>query len=482
MNRLTSRGARALAGLVIIGGLTAPAAAQPAAPGRPAVGPERAFAPPPRVERTLSNGLRVIVVRFATVPKVSVFLTVKSGLAADPAGKAGLAQFVADAAQEGTPTRTSRRVRDEVFAMGATLGAAVGQDSSTFTMRGLADTLPEMLDLLADVVRHPTFPDAEVQLLTSTATQRLQAQLASAQLVSNRQFRAALLGSHPYSRVGATLESVKAIDRASVAAYHQAHYRPNNAFLVISGDVNPDAAIAAAERAYTGWVRAEVSRPTFAAPPVAKGRRLIFVQRPGSVQSSISVGNVAVKREDPRWYMLQMANQIYGGSFDSRLVRNIREEKGYTYSPGSQFAAFADLGVYRATADVRNEVTGATLKEIYAEMDRLRAAPPDPIELGGAKAYARGLFVIQNATQNGLASTLNLVNTFGLASDYPETFQAKMTALTPESVVTGAQMLLGSADSLVVVVGDYASVKDQLTGFADIRVVDVSGNPIPVPQ
>jgi predicted Zn-dependent peptidase len=221
---------------------------------------------------------------------------------------------------------------------------------------------------------------------------------------------------------------------------------------------------------------------TFAAPPAAKGRRLIFVQRPGSVQSSISVGNLTVKREDPRWYMLQLANQIYGGSFDSRLVRNIREEKGYTYSPGSQFAAFADLGVYRATADVRNEVTGATLKEIYAEMDRLRAAPPDPIELGGAKAYARGLFVIQNATQNGLASTLNLVNTFGLASDYPETFQAKMTALTPESIVTGAQMLLGSADSLVVVVGDYASVKDQLTGFADIRVVDVSGNPIPVPQ
>lgn len=482
MNGLTTRSARALIGLAIIGGLAAPAGAQTPAPARPAVGPERAFAPPPRVERTLPSGLRVIVVRLATVPKVSVFLTVKSGLAADPAGKPGLAQFVADAAQEGTPTRASRRIRDEVFAMGATLGAAVGQDSSTFTMRGLADTLPTMLDLLADVVRRPTFPEAEVQLLISTATQRLQAQLASAQFVSNRQFRAALFGAHPYSRVGATLESVKAIDRASIAAYHEAHYRPNNAFLVISGDVNPEAAVAAAERAYAGWTRGEVPRPTFAAPPTAKGRRLIFVQRPGSVQSSISVGNLTVKREDPRWYMLQMANQIYGGSFDSRLVRNIREEKGYTYSPGSQFAAFADLGVYRATADVRNDVTGATLAEIYAEMDRLRAAPPDPIELGGAKAYARGLFVIQNATQNGLASTLNLVNTFGLASDYPETFQAKMTALTAESIVTGAQMLLGSADSLVVVVGDYASVKDQLTGFADIRVVDVSGNPIPVPQ
>jgi predicted Zn-dependent peptidase len=477
MNR-TLRCALALAAASVVG--VAATSAQPAA--RPAVGPERAFAPPARVERTLDNGLTVVVARFPTVPKVSVSLTFRSGLAADPAGQGGLAQFVADAAQEGTPTRDSRRLRDEVFAMGASLGAAVGQDSSTFTMRGLAETLPEMLGLLADVARHPTFPEAEVQLLTANAAQRVQAQMASASFVSNRQFRTALFGSHPYSRTGATPESVKAVDRAAIVAYHQAHYRPNNAFLVVTGDVAADRVVAAVERTFGDWPRGEVAHPTFAAPPTLSGRRLVFVHRPGSVQSSISVGNVAVKRDDPRWFMLQMANQIYGGAFDSRLVRNIREEKGYTYSPQSQFAAFGDTGVYRAVADVRNDVTGATLKEIYAEMDGLRTAPPAVAELDGAKAYARGLFVIQNATQSGLAGTLTTVNTFGLPRDYPETYQARMTALAPEAVVTGARMLLGSADSLVVVVGDYTKVKDQLAGFADIQIVDISGQPIAVPQ
>jgi zinc protease len=452
------------------------------APPRPAVGPERAFAPPPRVERTLANGLKVVVARFATVPKVSVSLTFRSGLAADPVDKSGLAQFVADAAQEGTPTRSSRQLRDEVFAMGASLGAAVGQDASTFTMRGLAETLPQMLAVLTDVVRRPTFPDAEVQLLLANAAQRAQAQLASASFVSNRQFRTALFGTHPYSRIGATADSVKVIDRAAIVAYHAGHYLPNNAFLVVSGDVDADAALAAVERAFGDWARGEVARPAYPAPPALSGRRLVFVHRPGSVQSSISVGNVTVKRDDPRWFMLQLANQIYGGAFDSRLVRNIREDKGYTYSPQSQFAAFGDTGVYRAVADVRNDVTGATLKEIYAEMDGLRTTPPATAELDGAKAYARGLFVIQNATQSGLASTLNTVNTFGLPADYPETFQARMTALAPEAVVTGARMLLGSADSLVVVVGDYTKVKDQLAGFASVEIVDVSGTPIAAPQ
>lgn len=480
---MTRRMVHAIAGGLLALAVARPAVAQSAAvPPRPSLGPERAFAPPARVERTLANGLTVVVARFPTVPKVSVALTLRSGLAADPADKSGLAQFVADAAQEGTATRTSRQLRDEVFAMGASLGATVGQDATTFTMRGLAETLPQMLGVVADVVRRPTFPEAEVQLLLANAAQRAQAQLASASFVSNRQFRTALFGSHPYARIGVTPESVTAVDRAAIVAYHGAHYRPNDAFLIISGDVEAAAVLPAVERAFGDWPRGEVSRPSFPAPPALSGRTLVFVHRPGSVQSSISVGNVTLKRDDPRWYMLQLANQIYGGAFDSRLVRNIREDKGYTYSPQSVFAAFADTGVYRAVADVRNDVTGATLKEIYAEMDALRTTPPAAAELDGAKAYARGLFVIQNATQGGLAATLNAVQTFGLPADYPETYQARMTALAPEAVATGARMLLGSADSLVVVVGDYTKVKDQLTGFANLQIVDVAGKPIPAPQ
>lgn len=449
---------------------------------KPDVGPEKPFAPPPRVERTLANGLQVIAVRYATVPKISAMLTVKAGLALDPAGKGGLAQFVADTAQEGTATRTSEQIKREVFAMGATLSGFAGQDSTTFQMRGLSESMPRMMALLSDVVRNPSFPQSEVDLLKANTAQQLQAQMASPQFVSNKVFRQSLFGEHPYARTGPTLESLPAIDRAAIAGYHSTYYRPNNAFLVVVGDVAPETVFAAAEQAFGSWARAAVPEAKAPVMPTLKGRRLVFVQRPNSVQSSISVGNFTTRRDDARWYTLQLANQIYGAAFDSRLVRNIREEKGYTYSPQSQFQAMAEGGFYRAAADVRNDVTGATLKEIYAEIDKLRAGGPEAEELADAKQYSRGLFLIQNATQAGLAGTVNTVNTFGLPKDYPETFQRQISQPSAEAIKTGAEMLLGSEDSVVVIVGDYAKVKDQLGAFTNITFVDLSGKPIPEPK
>jgi zinc protease len=451
---------------------------------RPAVGPERPFEPPPRVERTLANGLRVVAVRYPTVPKVSVVLTIQSGLAVDPADKSGLAQFVTDAVQEGTTTRDSRKIREEIFAMGASLSAAAGQDTSSFTIRGLADTMPAMLALLSDIVRNPTFPEQEIELLKANTAQVLQAQLASPQYLANRAFRQTLFGPHPYSRIGPTLTTVKGIDRAAIVEYHKTYYRPNNAFVVVTGDVTPDAAFAAVEKALGSWARGTVPPPPTPPVPSLDGRKVVFVQRPNSVQSSISVGNFTIRRSDPRWIVMNVANQIYGGAFDSRLIRNIREEKGYTYSPQSQFQAMGQTGLYRAVADVRNEVTGATLKEIYGEIDKLRAEGPSEQELNNTKTYARGLFVIQNATQNGFANTLNTMYSFNLPKDYPETFQKTVSSLSTEAVKTGAQMLLGSEDSVIVVVGDWNQVKDQMSGFQNISFVDINGNPTkpPTPQ
>ncbi len=472
---------RAMAAVVAACACLPALASAPATP-RPAVGPERPFAAPARVERTLPNGLQVVTVRYATVPKVSVVLTVRSGLAADPPKQAGLAQFVVDGVQEGTTSRDSKQIKREVFAMGATLAGTAGQDTSTFTMRGLTDTLPQMLTLLSDVARNPTFPENEIELMKTNTKQGLQAQLASPQFVANRAYRQALFGPHPYARVGPTPESVDAINRAAIAAFHKAHYRPNNAFVIVTGDVTPDAVLAAVQKAFGPWARGTVPpSPTADVPPL-KGRKILFVQRPNSVQSSISVGNFTIKRNDPRWPVLQLANQIYGAAFDSRLVRNIREEKGYTYSPQSVFQAMEQAGLYRAVADVRNEVTGATLKEIYSEIDRFRAGGPEAGELTNAKTYMRGLFVIQNATQAGLTNTLNTMYAFGLPKDYPETFQKTVTALNAEAVKTGAQMLLGSEHSVIVIVGDYAKVKDQLTGLGEIAFVDINGKPIPAPQ
>ncbi|HJU42436.1 MAG TPA: pitrilysin family protein [Vicinamibacterales bacterium] len=468
----------ALSALIGVEAVAQPAVTHPLPPVRP----ERPFTPAPRVERTLSNGLHVIVLRHATVPKATVILGIESGLAVDPAEKAGLAQFVVDLAQEGTATRTSEQIKREVFALGASLSGFAGQDVTSFQMRGLSTTLPQMFAILADVARSPSFPQSELDLIKARTAQQLQAQTASPQYVNNKLFRQTLFGGHPYARIGVTPETLPAIDRQSIANYHETYYRPNNAVLIVVGDVNADAVFAAAEKAFGTWERRALPEIKPVPLPDLKGRTLVFVQRPNSVQSSISVGNFSIERDDPRWYTLQLTNQIFGAAFDSRLIRNIREEKGYTYSPQSIFQSMGQGGLYRAVADVRNDVTGATLKEIYHEIDKLRSAAPEAEELSDAKQYSRGLFVLQNATQTGLANTLSTMTTYDLPKDYLETFQRQISQPSAEAIRTGAQMLLGSENSVIVIVGDYTKVKDQLGAFTNIKFFDLSGKPIPEPK
>jgi zinc protease len=449
---------------------------------RPAVGPERPFQLAPRVEKTLPNGLRVIVARQTVVPKVTVMLTVLSGFSSDPADLTGLAQMTADIVQEGTGTRNSRQIRREAFGMGGSLSAAVSQDFSSLTARGLAEYAPQLIALVGDVAMNPTLPADELAILKQQHLQTVAQQKATPQFLSNRQFRRALFGDHPYARTSETEASVQTIDRAKIEAFHRDHYRPNNAILIVVGAVDPAAVAAAAEKTFGGWTRGDVPKPSFPAPPALTGRHLYFVQRPNSVQSSISVGNTSVKRSDPRWYELTLANTIYGGAFNSRIVRNIREEKGYTYSPGSVITGFADAGFYRFSADVRNEVTGPTLTEVFKEFDGMRSQGSDGAELAGAKAYLRGVFPIQTSTQSGLASVLNNIYVFGLPKDYPETYREKIAAVTPDQVKRAAQSLFGSENSVIAIVGDWSKVKDQLGAFKDITFVDVDGKTAVAPQ
>ena len=465
---------------LVIGLLTlaAPAFAQE----RPAVGPERPFQLAPRIEKTLANGLRVIVTRQTAIPKVSITLTVLSGYSSDPADLTGLASLTADLIQEGTKTKSSRQIRRDVFGMGGSLSAAASQDYTSINVRGLSEFSTRLIDLTADVAMNPTIPEDEVAILKQQHLQSVQQQKASPQFVANRTFRAALFGQHPYARTSETEASLNAMDRAKLVAFHSSYYRPNNAFLLIVGAIDPDATFAAVEKAFGGWARGDIKAAAYPAPPALSGRHVYFVQRPNSIQSSITVGNIVAKRSDPRWYELTLANTIYGGAFNSRIVRNIREEKGYTYSPGSALTGFGDAGFYRFTADVRNEVTGATLTEVFKEIDKLRAEGSDGAELQGAKSYLRGIFPLQTATQTGLSATLNNVYVFGLPKDYPETFRARIAAVTPAQVKNASATLLGSENSVIAIVGDWAKVKDQLAGYKNITFLDADGKTIPPPQ
>src|SRR3954469_24286658 len=220
---------------------------------RPAVGPERPFQLAPRVERTLPNGMRVIVARQTAVPKVSITLTVLSGYSSDPPNLTGLAQLTADVIQEGTKTRSSRQIRKDVFGMGGSLVAQVSQDFSSITTRGLAEFKPQLIAVIGAVAMNPTLPPEEIAILKQQRMQNVAQQKASPQFLSNRQFRRALFGDHPYARTSESEASLQAIDRPKIEAFHRDHYRPNNAFLLVVGAVEPTAVIAAAEKTFGGW-------------------------------------------------------------------------------------------------------------------------------------------------------------------------------------------------------------------------------------
>src|SRR5829696_2546119 len=213
---------------------------------RPGVGPERPFQLAPRVERTLPNGLRVIVTRQTAIPKVSITLTVLSGYSSDPAELTGLASLTADLIQEGTKTKNSRQIRRDMFGMGGSLSAAASQDYTSISARGLSEFAPQLIDLVADVAMNPTLPEDEFAILQQRHIQQASQQKASPQFLANRTFRSALFGTHPYARTSETESSLKAMDRAKLVAFHTNHYRPNNAFLLIVGAIDPDTAIAAA--------------------------------------------------------------------------------------------------------------------------------------------------------------------------------------------------------------------------------------------
>jgi predicted Zn-dependent peptidase len=282
----------------------------------------------PRIERTPPNGLRVIVTRQTAIPKVSITLTVLSGYSSDPADLTGLASLTADLIQEGTKTKSSRQIRRDVFGMGGSLTASASQDFTSVSVRGLSEFAPRLLDLVADVAMNPTIPEDEVAILKQQHLQTVAQQKASPQFVANRTFRRALFGEHPYARTSETEVSLQAMDRAKLVAFHRDHYRPNNAFLLIVGAIDPDAMIAAAEKVFGGW-RVGTSRGRHTRQPPA--------QRTARISSS---GRTAFSRHCGGQYRRQRSDPAaradrprFTAAYQLADCQNIREEKGYTYSP-----------------------------------------------------------------------------------------------------------------------------------------------------
>lgn len=442
----------------------------------PALAPERPVEWPKRTVRQLPNGLQVVLAEARTFPKISAHLYFRSGNSVVAHTVPGLADMTATVVRTGTATRPSRQIEEDLRRMGAGLGTSAGADSSSISASGLAEFSSGILELIADLARNASFPEDEFERERSQRIEELKIERTTPGFLASERLRRVLFGQHPYAVVAPTEDQVAGYTRDQLADFYRRHYVPTDSLLIVVGDFSADAMMEQVEKVFGGWSAPKSAVPPSPAPPPQSGRRVHLVNMPGTVQTQVLLGNLAITRRDPDWYRLILANSIYGGAFHSRLVLNIREQKGYTYSPGSGVNALRQLGYFTVRAAVRNEVAAAALTEMFYEMDRMRSLPVTPEELDSARSYLSGVFSLGVATQDGLLGQLSTVYLDQLPEGYLETYRERIRALTADDVLAAARRHFDSANAQIVLVGDRDQLAPQAALFGPVTEYNAQGN------
>lgn len=433
---------------------------------------------PTPVEMTLSNGLRVVIVEDARLPLVTYRLAFRTGDTSNPADTPGLLDFVNDMMTEGTQTRTSRQLAEELARIGASLSVASNADYTTIAASSLAQYNDQLLGLMADVLLRPSFPQAELDLLKNNTKQALQLQRSQPGFLQNERFARALYGNHPYSVTSTTPEAVDRITRERLVQFHRQVYVPGGAVLIVVGNVQREALMRRLNELLGDWRSAQgAAAINFPAPPARNARTIYLVDRPRSEQSSIAIGNLGIARTSADYFPVTVMNTILGGGLSSRLDANLRENKGYTYGARSDFDARRAAGTFRAAAEVQTRFTGDSLREFFFELDRIRTGGVTEEELNSAKAFLSGIFPLRLETQEGLINNLVAIKMFDLPANYLQTYRDRVNAVTREQVQQAARQYVQSDRAAIVIVGDAAQIMEQIRPYApNIEVYDAQGN------
>src|SRR5271165_6767361 len=440
--------------------------------GVPDLAPERPVTWPKRTRAKLANGLEIVLADAHSIPKFHGELVFRSGNAAALHRAPGLAEITASVVRTGTSKRASRQIEEDLRRIGADLSSSAGADSSAIAFAGLSEFSEPLLSAVNELAREASFPEAEFERERRQKLEEVKLERTSPGFLASERLRKVLFGAHPYGTVSASEAQVAAYKRDDLVQTYRDFYTPENALLVMVGDFDPTAMLASIEKVFGAWTGAKPQLPTPAAPANPRGRRVYLVDVPGAVQAQILLGCHAITRKHPDWVKLGLTNSLYGGAFNSRLVMNIREDKGYTYSPRSGVTPLRQHGYFSVSAAVRNDVVAASLTEIFYELDKLRSLPVPAAELADAQNYLTGVFSMGLATQEGLLSQFSIVELNELAADYLETYREKIRALTAGDLLTTARKYFDSANMQIVVVGDRAVIEEQARLFGDVEVFD----------
>ncbi|HEX3578439.1 MAG TPA: insulinase family protein [Thermoanaerobaculia bacterium] len=452
-----------------------PAFAQVETTPPPPAAPRQLQIPKP-VEKTLANGLRVIVIEKKGVPLVAARLLIKNGGEADPANLPGLADTTASLLTKGTTTKSAEEIARGIEALGATLETSAGWDESSADVSVMSSKLPQALGFLADVVRHPTFKQEEIDRLRHQNVDALSVAMKQPGRLASFVMTRAIFGTSPYGHyLGGTPESLTRIKRDDVVAFHRNYYRPDNAILVLGGDIAPAKAFATAQELFGAWKAAADSHPApLASTKEFPSPHVIVVDMPSAGQAAVVAGRAGLRRSDPAYHLSLVTNSILGGGYSSRLNEEIRIKRGLSYGAGSSFDLRRDVGPFTATVQTKNESAGEVAGLVIDELNKLGTTPVEDAEIGPRKAVLIGGFGRQLETNAGLVGRIGTLALYGLSLDEINHYISGVQAITAADIRKFAAAHLGGNDASLVIVGDAKKFLPKLQErFKNVEVIPI---------
>jgi zinc protease len=429
----------------------------------------RPFTLPTPTTLSLPNGVKATFIDFGTVPKVTVSISVRVG-ALNDGDRTWLSDVTAELMKEGTTSKTAEQISDAAAAMGGELGIGVGADQTSLSLDVLSEYAPDAVALLAEVLTRPKLPAEELPRIQQNFLRNLSVALSSPQSQADAAFSALLFPDHPYGRVFPTAKQLQSYTIADIQKFYDSNFGAQRTRIYVAGKFDHKSVEAAVRQHLGDWKEgpAVESLP----PPPAGAAVTKVLDRRGAPQSTFRVGLRVIDPSQPNFMPLSVANTVLGGTLTSRITMNLREDKGWAYSPGSSLGTFYRQGTWSEDADVKAESTGPALVEIYKEIARLQTTPPTAAELTATKNYRNGIFVMSNATRGGLIGQFAFMDLHGLPTTWLTTFVERLYAVTPQQVSEATRQHLDPKRMSVVVIGDMATVRKQLDAVKELPRID----------
>ena len=432
----------------------------------PPPGTPRDFVLPAKQTIVLDNGLKVTFLEHGSVPLATLMAVVRTG-SIDEGTRTWLSDLTVEMLKEGTAARSAADIARQAAEMGGSLGVGAGAEQTTVGITVLSERAADGAALVADVLRNPAFPESELPRIVANFERNLSIALRDPDSQAGAALARLVYGDHPFGRTFPEPGQLASHTIADLRSFHAAQFGAARTHVYVAGRFDRPTLEAALRRAFADWRPGPP--PTDNPPRASSALQLALVDRPGAPQSSLRMAVAAPHPAHADYFPFTLTNTLFGGAATSRLYANLREDKGYTYTPNSSIRAFRRLATWVVSADVTTEHTADSLREVYSEIERLRREPPPAAELGAIKAYRAGLFVVSNSSPQGLLGQLAFMDLHGLPDEFLTQWVRNVHAVTPAQVSEMVARYIDPSRMSVVVVGDLGKVAEPVKALPQLR-------------